>query len=175
METYQNYPLVRLTAQNILDNIRFYQIHPFVKFTDKKDIQHEGHIGCVNGKDILIRKIGPVELAQSDSETSWSVDIPVYFSDQVEVFRFPRSLKIRTEEETPEYRQWKSKLSSDPKILGGETTFPNSRLSVIRIGGALEQGESIEVIQQDYPYLTESDCYFAQIYVKSLVAQPSLE
>ena len=88
---------------------------------------------------------------------------------------FTKSSTSNPKEGIPEYTKWKSQLSSDPKILGGETTFLNSRLSVIRIGGALEQGESIEVLQQDYPYLTEEDCEYAQIYVKSLVAQPSLE
>ena len=70
------------------------------------------------------------------------------------------------DEKSLQFEQWKSSLSNNPKILGGETTFPNSRLSVQRIGGALEQGESREVLREDYPYLTEQDLTFAQMYVK---------
>ena len=86
MDPYQSYPLVQLTTQNILDNIRFYQRHPFVRFIDKKGNCHEGHINCISGKDILIQKIGPLDIKQPASDTSWSANIPEYFSDQAEVF-----------------------------------------------------------------------------------------
>lgn len=75
------------------------------------------------------------------------------------------TLTAADDEKSLQFDQWKSSLSNNSKILGGETTFPNSRLSVQRIGGALEQGESREVLREDYPYLTEQDLTFAQRYV----------
>jgi uncharacterized protein (DUF433 family) len=51
--------------------------------------------------------------------------------------------------------------------MGGETVFPNSRLTVRRIGSMLERGESSEVIREDYPYLSQEDLEFAQIYVRA--------
>jgi uncharacterized protein (DUF433 family) len=66
---------------------------------------------------------------------------------------------------------WKSKLVSNPDILGGETVFPGSRLSVQRIGGSLEQGETVEVLREDYPYLTDEDFDFARIFVKDYSIQ----
>ena len=35
--------------------------------------------------------------------------------------------------------------------MGGQTVFPNSRLSVHHIGKIIDRGESLQVIQEDYP------------------------
>ncbi|MBD2519903.1 DUF433 domain-containing protein [Nostoc sp. FACHB-973] len=65
------------------------------------------------------------------------------------------------------FQLWKENLVSDPNIMGGEAVFPNSRLTVRHIGSMLDRGESIETIHEDYPYLTEEDIKFAQVYVKA--------
>ncbi len=65
------------------------------------------------------------------------------------------------------FEAWRSKLVSNPNILGGETVFPNSRLSVQRIGSSLERGETLTVLREDYPYLTDEDFQFARIYFKA--------
>jgi uncharacterized protein (DUF433 family) len=64
------------------------------------------------------------------------------------------------------FETWKAKLINNPNILGGETVFPVSRLSVQRIGRSLERGETLEVLREDYPYLTDEDFDFARIFVK---------
>ena len=69
------------------------------------------------------------------------------------------------------FEAWKTHLVSNPQILGGEITFPDSRLSIRRIGGSLERGESLEILRQDYPYLTDEDFTFAQMYVKAYPLQ----
>jgi uncharacterized protein (DUF433 family) len=69
------------------------------------------------------------------------------------------------------FEDWKARLVSNPDILGGEIVFPNSRLSVQRIGGSLERGESLEILREDYPYLTDEDFNFARIYVKAYPTQ----
>lgn len=69
------------------------------------------------------------------------------------------------------FEAWKAKLVNNPNILGGETVFPNSRLSVQRIGGSLERGETLEVLREDYPYLTDEDFAFARIFVKAYPIQ----
>ncbi|MUG94455.1 DUF433 domain-containing protein [Scytonema sp. UIC 10036] len=66
-----------------------------------------------------------------------------------------------------QFNAWKENLVSDPNIMSGEIVFPNSRLTVRRIGSMLDRGESLEVIREDYPYLTAEDIKFAQIYVKA--------
>lgn len=65
------------------------------------------------------------------------------------------------------FQVWKEHLVSDPNIMAGETVFPNSRLTVRHIGAMVDRGESLEVIHEDYPYLTEEDIKFAQVYVKA--------
>jgi uncharacterized protein (DUF433 family) len=66
-----------------------------------------------------------------------------------------------------QFYEWKSQLVTDPNIMAGETVFPNSRLSVRRIGSMLERGESPIAIEEDYPYLSSADLKFAPLYVKA--------
>jgi uncharacterized protein (DUF433 family) len=40
-----------------------------------------------------------------------------------------------------QFNAWKSYLVNDPNIMGGQTVFPNSRLSVQHIGKIIEPGE----------------------------------
>jgi uncharacterized protein (DUF433 family) len=69
------------------------------------------------------------------------------------------------------FEAWKANLVNNPDILGGTTVFPGSRLSVQRIGGSLERGEAVEVLREDYPYLTDEDFAFARIFVKAYPIQ----
>ena len=66
-----------------------------------------------------------------------------------------------------QFNQWKDNLISDPKIMGGQTVFPDSRLSVQHIGQIIDRGESLPTIQSDYPYLSDLDLKFAPLYVKA--------
>jgi uncharacterized protein (DUF433 family) len=70
-----------------------------------------------------------------------------------------------------QFEQWKSQLVTDPNILGGETVFPQSRLSVRRIGNILKRGETPENIREDYPFLSELDLKFAQFFVNAYPLQ----
>jgi uncharacterized protein (DUF433 family) len=66
-----------------------------------------------------------------------------------------------------QFYEWKAQLIVDPNIMAGEAVFPNSRLSVRRIGGMLERGESPLIIKEDYLYLSPADLEFAPLYVKA--------
>jgi uncharacterized protein (DUF433 family) len=59
-------------------------------------------------------------------------------------------------------------------VLGGEAVFKDTRLSVKHIGKMREDGEKIEDILGDYPYLRENDVEFARLYFKShpMVGRP---
>ena len=61
---------------------------------------------------------------------------------------------------------WVDSLVRDPNLMGGELIFPQSRLSVRRIAGRLNRGESPEFILEDYPYLSLIDLAFAQLYME---------
>lgn len=66
-----------------------------------------------------------------------------------------------------QFSQWKTNLVSDPDIMGGQIVFPNSRLSVHHIGKIIDRGEKLEVIKEDYPYLSNLDFKFAPLFVKA--------
>ena len=66
-----------------------------------------------------------------------------------------------------QFNEWKKHLVTDPNIMGGQTVFPDSRLSVHHIGKIIDRGESLQAIQEDYPYLSKLDLKFALIYTKS--------
>jgi uncharacterized protein (DUF433 family) len=64
------------------------------------------------------------------------------------------------------FQAWKKKIVVNPKILGGEPVFPDSRLSVRHIG-ALVMNDGLEEIREDYPYLKEQDIEFAKLYTQA--------
>ena len=64
------------------------------------------------------------------------------------------------------FNRWKSSLIANPKIMGGEVVFPDTRLTVRHVGGMVERGELPAIIREDYPYLTDEDIQFAHLYVK---------
>jgi uncharacterized protein (DUF433 family) len=65
------------------------------------------------------------------------------------------------------FEEWKKNLVSNPNIMGGETVFPDSRLTVRHIGEMLFRGELPGIVREDYPYLSEEDIEFAPLYIKA--------
>ena len=104
-------------------------------------------------------------LAQAWEQQMVTVEFAKFFTLQVS------EIGRELQETIARFEAWKAELVSNPAILGGETVFPNSRLSVVRIGGALERGESLEILREDYPYLTDRDFDFARMYVKAYPSQ----
>lgn len=95
---------------------------------------------------------------------SLAIDL-VHISD-VLVLRIGSVIKALVER-TQRFERWKATLVTDQEIMGGEPVFPNSRLTVRRVGGMLENGESPEAILEDYPYLAEEDLELARLYVRA--------
>ena len=100
-------------------------------------------------------------LSQAWEQQMVTVEFAKFFTLQVS------EIGRELQEKIDQFEAWKAELVSNPAILGGEIVFPNSRLSVARIGGALERGESLEILREDYPYLTDRDFDFARMYVKA--------
>jgi uncharacterized protein (DUF433 family) len=66
------------------------------------------------------------------------------------------------------FETWKRKrVATDEKILGGEATFPQSRLGVRHLGGMLLRGARPEEVREDYPYLTDEDIEFAPVFTRA--------
>jgi uncharacterized protein (DUF433 family) len=65
------------------------------------------------------------------------------------------------------FEAWKKTLTSDQAILGGETVFPKSRLSVRHVGGMLLRNADPKEVLEDYPYLSEEDLEFARVFTKA--------
>ena len=65
------------------------------------------------------------------------------------------------------FSRWRERLVTSPSILGGEPVFPKSRLAVRHIGTLLNRGASVAEIREDYPYLTDSDLEFSQLFVRA--------
>jgi len=94
-------------------------------------------------------------------------------SEELELVPGVLHLRLRTVAEevserlVPFYRWRDARVVSDPAILGGEPVFRGSRLSVRRVGEALERGERAATIREDYPYLSAKDVEFAPRYVRA--------
>lgn len=70
-----------------------------------------------------------------------------------------------TDDERDEYQRWRRTLSVREDTCGGRACFPGTRLEVVRVGHlvwALPRHELLEA----YPYLTEQDFWFAQMFVE---------
>jgi len=100
-------------------------------------------------------------LVQAIDDKSSTVEFAKFFILQLNIISQELSELIS------QFNEWKSHLVTDANIMGGQTVFPNHRLSVHRIGKLIERGESIQTIQEDYPYLSELDLKFAPIYTKA--------
>jgi uncharacterized protein (DUF433 family) len=94
-------------------------------------------------------------------------------SDEFELIAGVLHLRLRTlaeevrEQLVPFYRWRDTRVVSDPAILGGESVFRDSRLSVRRVGAALEHGEAVASVLEDYPYLNAQDLEFARRYARA--------
>lgn len=94
--------------------------------------------------------------------------------------RLSRVLQLNLDEVTEEvqsklerFETWKRKIVINPKIMGGEPVFPNSRLTVRHIGAMMlrSEGGAEQEIREDYPYLKREDIEFARQYT---VAYPKV-
>lgn len=68
------------------------------------------------------------------------------------------------------FETWKRALVSDDAILGGETVFRRTRLAVRHVGAMLLRGERPDQVRADYPYLSDEDLEFAQLYARAYPA-----
>lgn len=57
-------------------------------------------------------------------------------------------------------------IVSDPEIMGGEPVFAGSRVPVDSVIGSLDEGMSLEALQDAWPFLTEALIADARLYVK---------
>jgi len=89
-------------------------------------------------------------------------------------------LEIKLNEVTEEvqgklkrFEAWKSKIVTDPDIMGGEPVFPKRRLTVRHIGAMMlrERPDTLQEIREDYPYLKREDIEFAKLFT---VAYPKV-
>lgn len=65
------------------------------------------------------------------------------------------------------FETWKTKIVTDPDVMGGEPVFPKKRLTVRHIGSMLlrdDRRDAEREIREDYPYLTADDLEFAKLY-----------
>jgi len=95
-----------------------------------------------------------------------SLDVDAVELGQVLTLRVGAIVKS-LREKTQQFERWKERLVQSPAIMGGEPVFPNSRLSVRRVGGMLERGEEPATIVEDYPYLTAEDVEMARLFVRA--------
>jgi uncharacterized protein (DUF433 family) len=69
------------------------------------------------------------------------------------------------------YAEGLARIEEKDGVLGGEPVFRGTRLSVRHVGKMYYDGEAIENIIEDYPYLHENDVKFAELFFR---AHPAL-
>lgn len=123
---------------------------------------------------VYLRLIKEIDFINIDFRSSLYQSLVRALEQKLPTIEIAKFVKIEVEAVAKEvlefikcFQAWKENLISDPNIMGGEIVFPNSRLTVRHLGLMLDRGESLKVIHEDYPYLTEEDIKFAQVYVKA--------
>jgi uncharacterized protein (DUF433 family) len=71
----------------------------------------------------------------------------------------------RIEERIETFLRGRSRVVSRPEILGGETVFAGTRISVRFVGERARKGEPLDVLLEDYPALKAEDVAFARMFV----------
>ena len=66
-----------------------------------------------------------------------------------------------------DFSDWKARLTTDEAILGGESVFPGTRVSVRHVGTFLERVGGREEVREDYPKLTKRDFEYARLFAKA--------
>ncbi len=64
------------------------------------------------------------------------------------------------------YERGRSRIVSDPGIVGGEPVFAGTRIPVRHIGLLAAGGTALAEIQEDYPALELADIEFARLYAQ---------
>jgi uncharacterized protein (DUF433 family) len=65
------------------------------------------------------------------------------------------------------YANGLDRVEENEGVLGGETVFKHTRISVRHIGTIFRKGENVRDILEDYPALTENDINFADLYARA--------
>jgi len=69
------------------------------------------------------------------------------------------------EDKLARFEEWKRRrVVTSATVLGGEPTFPKSRLAVRHVGGMLLRGAPPAEVREDYPYLKHDDIEFAPVF-----------
>lgn len=67
------------------------------------------------------------------------------------------------------------RIASNPEIFGGKPIIRGMRISVELILSLLSQGESVDVILEDYPDLQPEDIHACYAYARAVIANDSLD
>ncbi len=65
------------------------------------------------------------------------------------------------------YRRAREVIVSDQEIMGGEPTIRGTRITARAILGRIEDGETLESIRDDYPYLDRETLEAAALYARA--------
>jgi uncharacterized protein (DUF433 family) len=64
------------------------------------------------------------------------------------------------------FARGKRRVVSTPDILGGESVFEGTRISVRHVGELAKKGFSLATLLEDFPRLSEADVEFARIFAE---------
>jgi uncharacterized protein (DUF433 family) len=72
-----------------------------------------------------------------------------------------------TEERLALYERAQELIVCDPAIMGGAPTIRGTRITAHAIAGRLDDGDTVEILLEDYPYLDRETIEAAALYAKA--------
>jgi uncharacterized protein (DUF433 family) len=68
-----------------------------------------------------------------------------------------------------------ARITYNPKIFGGKPIIRGRRLAVEHVLGMLAEGDTMETLLNEYPWLEREDIVACLLYAKSVVANERFE
>lgn len=66
---------------------------------------------------------------------------------------------------------WRDRIDSDPKVIGGKPRVKGTRMGVAFLLGLFGSGWSIQVVLENYPHLTEEDLLAVFAYAADVLGE----
>lgn len=139
--------------ESLMGNTPRFEVLNLVKYFEQADDAADGSYAAWLYKDGVFR-----QLSREDSAIS------AQQAKVVDVFSMP--LHSLTNDE--EYLEWRSKLTRDPYVMGGNLTYPGTRVTVSNIMSLIKSGISLAELEADYPGLTRRDLEFTNLMCEEI-------
>lgn len=133
-----------------------------------QSVRRAGFEMSVKSKKRLVDSLGLWPFDRSPAGTSLRTDAKIEIEVSPTVVVRPDELTLAAAERTERYTEARNRwIERNPRIFGGEAVITGTRITAHAIARRLEDGDTIETLLEDYPYLPRAAFEVADTYAKA--------